>query len=111
MERANVHLELLNGHADAGISDDQPSHSSFLRRVCFGRDGDVELARRDDRLVPQGCQPELLERVVGVREEFSEEDFLVAVEVVDDDAAEAGDVRLLRKGKKAIQSGERGLSK
>ena len=48
----------------------------------------------EDFRLRKGGETELLEGIVGVGDEFTEEDVAVGVETVDDDLAQAGDVAL-----------------
>ena len=77
------------GHADTGIPDGQ----GLVLLVRNDVDAEV-LAGIKLALVRQGLVTDLVERIRGVRDKFSQEDFLVRVDGVDDQRKKLRDLSL-----------------
>ena len=95
-ERATVprfSIELGLGHADAGVLD----HEDAALLVGAQADHELAVARSlgtEQLRLGDGAEPELVERIGGVRDQLAEEDLLVRVQRVDDEGEDPADLGL-----------------
>ena len=87
-DRAEVLDQLRLGHADTRV----PDRERLVRPVGDDRDEHLGL-RLEARRVGQRLVADLVERIRSVRDQLAEEDLLVRVERVDDQAKKLADVR------------------
>src|SRR5262249_33435910 len=85
---ADVLDDLVAGHAHSVVVDAERPR----RRV--GLQANLQLAGGQEVAAGDGFEPELVERVRGIRDQLAEEDVLVGVEGVDHEVQQLPDLRL-----------------
>ena len=93
-DRSQILRQLILGHTDPRIPDDELPTLSVLRLASFDRNVPLPPVEIGERALGQRCESKFLQCVLTVGQELSEENIFLTVKRMNDDRAKLGDIRL-----------------